>query len=267
MSFEYGLYVPGNTFFHRLDARVKIIWVILTLTFSVVNGNYLYNPVYGALIYGVLVISMVLSRPGGFWIKVVAGFSLVVAFFNLLFWPASLPPGGKVILKVPLVGWEYTEHALNISLSKMFLVVNPVLAAVLTFVTSRPGDLFQALVKWKIPYKAAFIPILALRFLPMVINEIKSIMDAQRSRALELERGSLASRLRKHVAIFIPLMVRMMRSTMELSVALDSKGFGAGRRRTFSMALKWSSRETFFLTLITLLYLAPLIPIGGVLYP
>ncbi len=263
MTFEYGLYVRGQSFFHRLDARSKIVWVLITLAFSILNGNYLYDPIYGAIIYFTLIAALVASRPGKFWLKVVAGFTIIVAFFNLMFWPASAPPGGRVIFVIPFLGWSYTEFALRLSLSKMFLVVNPVLAATLTFVTSRPGDLFQALVRWRIPYKVAYIPILSLRFLPMAVTEVKMIMDAQSARALEFQKGSIPSRIRKYVAVFIPLMVRMIRSTMELSVALDSKGFGASGSRTFSTKLRWSMRETFFLSTIMAVYLLPLLYKSG----
>lgn len=264
LSFEYGLYVPGDSIIHRLDPRAKIIWVLLVLSFSVLNGNYLYNPLYGALIYSSLVLSLAYCRPGAFWLRLATGLSLVIGFFNMVFWPASVEPRGRVLLVVPLLGWEYTEFAFNLAASKVFLVINPVIAMMILIVTTKPGDLLQALVKWRTPYKIAYIPVLALRFLPTVITEARTIIDAQKSRALDFEKGGLFVRVRKYVAVFVPLMIRMMRSTIELGVALDSKGFGAGGKRTFSNPIRFGARDVLFLAGVCLIYGGPAAYLVGV---
>ncbi|RLI40392.1 hypothetical protein DRO64_09075 [Candidatus Bathyarchaeota archaeon] len=259
MSFEYGLYVPGKSIFHRLDPRAKVIWALLVLGFSIYNGNYLMNPIYGGLIYASALTALISSRPRRFWYKLFGGLTAVIMFFSLVFWPASAPAGGEPILTIPVLGWSYTDLALNLALSKGFLVLSPIIAIATIFITSKPGDLFQVLVRWKLPYKLAYIPILALRFLPTMIIEIRIITDAQKSRALELEKGSIPSRIRKYVTIFVPLMIRMMRSALELGVALDSKGFGMTKTRTFSRKLRWRPYDMFVLALLIALYLTALI--------
>ena len=261
MSFEYGLYVPGRSVFHRIDPRAKIIWALTVLAFSIYNGNYLMNPIYGGMIYASVLIALISSKPTSFWYKLFGGLSVAILFFSLLFWPASVPLGGKPLLVIPVLGWKYTDLALRLALSKAFLVLSPIIAIATIFITSRPGDLFQALVKWRFPYRLAYIPILALRFLPTVIVEIRTITDAQKSRALELEKGSIPSRIRKYVAVFVPLMIRMMKSALELGVALDSKGFGAMKTRTFSKELRWRIYDTLILIMFTALYAVMLIVI------
>lgn len=254
MTFEYGLYSPRESMLHRLDPRAKMIWAMMVLAFSIYNGNYLLSPLHGVIVYASVVGGLLASRPPTFWPKLVGGLTAVVLFFSIVFWPASTPQKGEIILVIPVLGWSYTDSALRLALSKAFLVLNPVIAIIIIFTTSKPGALFQALVRWKIPYKVAYIPILALRFLPTTINEVRTIIDAQESRALNLRKGSLVERLRKHVAIFIPLLIRMMKSAVELGVALDSKGFGFSRQRTFSRALRWERRDTIFLISGGLIY-------------
>ena len=259
MSFEYGLYVPGRSVFHRIDPRAKIIWALTVLAFSIYNGNYLMNPIYGGMIYASVLIVLTSSKPTNFWYKLFGGLTATILFFSLLFWPASAPPGGEPLLVIPVLGWKYTDLALRLALSKAFLILSPIIAIATIFITSRPGDLFQALVKWRFPYRLAYIPILSLRFLPTVIVEIRTITDAQKSRALELEKGSIPSRIRKYVAVFVPLMIRMMKSALELGVALDSKGFGAMKTRTFSKELRWRIYDTLILIMFTALYAVTLI--------
>ena len=259
MSFEYGLYIPGRGVFHRLDPRAKIIWALIVLAFSIYNGNYMMNPIYGGIIYASALLALISSKPTRFWYKLFGGLTVVILFFSLVFWPASAPRGGRPILIIPILGWKYTDLALNLALSKAFLVLSPIIAIAVIFITSRPGDLFQALVRWKLPYRLAYIPILALRFLPTVIVEIRTITDAQKSRALELEKGSIPSRIRKYIAIFVPLMIRMMRSALELGVALDSKGFGVMKTRTFSRELRWRLYDTLMLCMLIAVYIISLI--------
>ncbi|MEM1636032.1 MAG: energy-coupling factor transporter transmembrane component T [Nitrososphaerota archaeon] len=259
MSFEYGLYSPGKSIMHKLDPRAKIIWAVVVLAFSIYNGNYLLSPIYGAVIYASVIIALIISRPPAFWLKLVGILTVVILFFSLIFWPASAPRGGVPILTIPILGWSYTDLVLNLALSKAFLVLSPIIAVITMLTTSKPGDLFQALVRCGVPYKIAYIPILALRFLPTIINEVKLIIDAQESRALNLRKGNLPSRLRKYVTIFTPLMIRMMKSAIELGVALDSKGFGLSLQRTFSKNLRWEFRDTLFLIFGGLIYVLGLI--------
>lgn len=254
MAFEYGLYSPGKTTIHSLDARAKMLLLPIVLAFSIANDQFLDEPGFGLLIYSSMVIVLALARPRRFWFATLAGVSIIIGVSNSIFWPPSFQGTGNVVFTLPLLGWRYTDYGLAIAGTKTFLVLNPVVAAMIIFVTTRPYFFLQGLVKFGIPYKAGFILSLALRFLPVSINETRSIMDAQMSRGLELQRGNPVSRIRNFVPIFLPLVVRMIRNTVELSVALESRYFGAVNKRVFVTRMKWRKIDTVFVTGFMLLY-------------
>lgn len=256
MAFEYGLYSPGRSFVHSLDARAKMLLLPITIGFSIANDQLLDEPLFGLLVYSSNVGFLALSRPRKFWFAALAGVSAVIGVSNSIFWPLSFQNAGNLVFTLPLLDWRYTDFGLITAWTKMFLVLNPVVAAMIIFVTTRPYFLLQGLVRMGIPYKAGFILSLALRFLPVSINETRAIMDAQMSRGLEFQKGSPVTRIRNFIPIFLPLVVRMIRNTVELSVALESRYFGAVGKRIFLAELEWRKTDTVFLSGVVLLYVS-----------
>jgi energy-coupling factor transport system permease protein len=74
----------------------------------------------------------------------------------------------------------------------------------LFFMTTSPDDLGLALEKMGLPYMLSFTFTTAVRLVPTVALEAQTIVDAQRSRGLELDKGGLVNRVRKYIPILIP---------------------------------------------------------------
>ncbi|MFQ6053098.1 MAG: energy-coupling factor transporter transmembrane component T family protein, partial [Candidatus Bathyarchaeia archaeon] len=68
-------------------------------------------------------------------------------------------------------------------------------------------------------------------------------IDAQRSRGLELERGSILARIRNYIPILLPLIINSIRRSLELAEAMESRAFGASRDRTNLYELKMGARD------------------------
>jgi energy-coupling factor transport system permease protein len=77
-----------------------------------------------------------------------------------------------------------------------------------------------------------------VRFVPVLAEEAQTIMDAQKARGLELEKGSLLKRIRNYVPVLIPLIVSAIRRSLELAEAMESRAWGASKKRTNLYALK-----------------------------
>src|SRR5690554_6631982 len=75
-------------------------------------------------------------------------------------------------------------------------------------------------------------------------------MDAQKARGLELEKGSLMKRIRNYVPVLIPLIVSAIRRSLELAEAMESRAWGATKKRTNSYALKLHRGDFVLLTII-----------------
>jgi len=85
--------------------------------------------------------------------------------------------------------------------------------------------------------------------------ELQTIMDAQRSRGLELDKGNFLQRIRNFVPVLVPLIVNIFRRSIELAEAMEVKAFGASKKRTSLRQLKMRKVDFIFL-LVTILLLA-----------
>ncbi|RLE62437.1 MAG: hypothetical protein DRJ49_03980 [Thermoprotei archaeon] len=251
MAFEYGLYIPRDTFIHKLDPRAKLIWFLMVFIASIIcqfDGRISF-PIYLSLLLMVALSKLPWSR---IWLVTINTFVFLITC--LLLWPPYYANHGVTLFRVPIIGWEYTDVGLLVAFGKMFLIVNPIIAILIIFCTTMPSGLVFCIHSLRLPYKAGFILTIALRFLPVAIRETRTIMEAQMSRGLELQRGNILQRLRNFAPIFIPLFVRMMKGVVELSVSLESKCFGAKRKRTFVHEFKWGRRETIYILIFGVYY-------------
>jgi energy-coupling factor transport system permease protein len=140
------------------------------------------------------------------------------------------------------------------------------------FLTTSPDDLGLALEQSHVPYEFCFAFTTAVRFVPVLAREAQTIMDAQKSRGLELEKGGFMKRIRNYVPILIPLIVSSIRRSLELAEAMETRAFGAKKHRTSLYALKITREDTLTLILclvflITTVYIRLYIPIPEVTIP
>ena len=94
------------------------------------------------------------------------------------------------------------------------------------FLTTSPDELGLALEQSHVPYEFSFAFTTAVRFVPVLANEAQMIMDSQKARGLELEKGNFLKRIRNYIPILIPLIVGAIRRSLELAEAMEARGFG-----------------------------------------
>ena len=136
-----------------------------------------------------------------------------------------------------------------IALTLRFLVL--LTAFSLFFMTTSPDDLGLALdrigaVRWLsrkwlgYPNALSFTFTTAVRLVPTLAVDAQTVVDAQRSRGLELDKGNLLRRIRNYIPILIPLLLIAIRRSLELAEALESRGFPGkeGRTSLFQLKLK-----------------------------
>jgi energy-coupling factor transport system permease protein len=100
------------------------------------------------------------------------------------------------------------------------------------FLTTSPDLLGLALEQSRVPYEFSFAFTTAVRFVPVLAEEAQTIMDAQKARGLELEKGNFMKRIRNYVPVLIPLIVSAIRRSLELAEAMESRAWGATKKRT-----------------------------------
>jgi energy-coupling factor transport system permease protein len=122
----------------------------------------------------------------------------------------------------------------------------------LFFVTTSPDELEQ-IMKWmRVPRDVVFAFVTAVRFIPVVMLDAFQIMDAQKSRGLEFERGNVVRRVRNLVPILIPLVVNSVIRSGELAEAMESRAYGSTPKPTslYGMRLRWYDLAVVFGSLL-----------------
>jgi len=107
-------------------------------------------------------------------------------------------------------------------------------------------------------HEFAMIMSIALRFVPILVEELDKIMKAQMARGIDFKEGSLFVRLRKLMPIMVPLFVSAVRRSNELALAMDARCYHGGEGRTKMKPLRYQRRD-YTAYIITLVYLAGMI--------
>jgi energy-coupling factor transport system permease protein len=129
----------------------------------------------------------------------------------------------------------------------------------LFFITTSPDELEQVMKALHLPRDFIFAFVTAVRFIPVMMLEAMQIMDAQKSRGLELEKGGFISRIKNMVPILIPLVVNSVIRSGELAEAMESRAYGATAKPTSLYEYRMNSTDIFILTSSLILFSAAVI--------
>ncbi|MDI6879152.1 MAG: energy-coupling factor transporter transmembrane protein EcfT [Desulfitobacteriaceae bacterium] len=239
-----GQYIPRQSPIHRLDPRVKLLgWVALAvILFSIRTlSGYL---IFAAVMLWGLRISQV---PLGYalrGIKPMLPFLLFLWVFQVLFSGSLYPWSMQVVyqwhfIDIRLEGvWFSTLLMVRVIL--LFLSVTWLtLATALVSLTDGTESLLS-LFKWaKVPAnELAMIGVIALRFVPTMVDEQERIMKAQMARAADLDQGNWLMRVKARIPMLIPMFISTMRRAEEMIVAMESRCYRGGEGRTKRKQLK-----------------------------
>jgi energy-coupling factor transport system permease protein len=130
---------------------------------------------------------------------------------------------------------------------RLFAVIS---ATSLFFLTSTPDELEQVM-KWlRIPSDFVMIFVIAVRFVPVLLLDALQIMDAQRSRGLEFDKGNILQRLRNSIPILVPLIAVALNRSLDLAEAMDSRAYGANKSPTSLYHLTLRSSDLLVLLVL-----------------
>ena len=218
---------------HRLDPRVKFFFVCVLFVVAILFGKLLalmvlfFVPLPFVFVAGV-------QRE---WIRSMRGalfFAVIIFLFNFVFtyFSTQYP-------QVPSA--SLLERSLAMTL-RFFVLVE---SFSVFFLTTSPDHLGLALEQSHVPYEFCFAFTTAVRFVPVLADEAQTIMDAQKARGLELERGNFLKKVRNYIPILIPLIVSAIRRSLELAEAMESRAWGASEKRTNLYVLRLKRADYF----------------------
>jgi energy-coupling factor transport system permease protein len=218
-------YLDRGTVIHRLDPRIKIIALI------VVSGSlFVFNhPAYVAIAFCFTLILGAIARVmDRIWQLRIP--LLISALVSALTWPFYLKSG---TILFTFAGFEITDQSALYGLAMGLRWAGAIICGVIFLSTTRPDDLYAALVLMRLPYVIAFVISLTFRLVPTFIGVGVGIREAQVSRGLDTKAGNIFNRARKLMSLAVPLFMHAVRQTNMTTVALESRAFGSRTTRTF----------------------------------
>lgn len=227
---------------HQLDPRVKFFYILVMFVIAIMFNQLL--PLI--LLFFIQLPFVFVAGVQREWVRSLRGalfFAIMIFLFNFVFqyfWTEyPLPPSPSLL--------EY-----SIAMTLRFIVL--VESFSMFFLTTSPDHLGLALEQSHVPYEFCFAFTTAVRFVPVLAEEAQTIMDAQKARGLELERGSFIKKVKNYIPILIPLIVSAIRRSLELAEAMESRAWGATEKRTNLYVLEMG-RGDYILILISVLIL------------
>jgi energy-coupling factor transport system permease protein len=205
--------------FHRLDPRVRLLVSVELFAVSLMSRTI---PELAGVIAFMLAVSAVARV-----LKRVTRTMLLTATF------------AAFIFAVNIV---FTRQVSTSALyAARFVAI--VVSTSIFFITTSPDELEQVMKYFHLPRDIVFAFVTAVRFIPVLMLDAMSIMDAQKSRGLELEKGGIVSRVRKMIPVLIPLVVNSVVRSGELAEAMESRAYGAVPRPTSLYEYRTSARD------------------------
>jgi energy-coupling factor transport system permease protein len=176
------------------------------------------------------------------WVKSLRGAAFLATFIFTI----------NILTKLFYNGWtlQFSDVEIALGMTMRFIVL--VESFSVFFLTTSPDYLGLALEQSRMPYEFAFAFTTAVRFVPVLAEEAQTIMDAQKARGLELEKGNLLKRIRNYIPILIPLIVSAIRRSLELAEAMESRAWGAVKKRTNLYLLKLHKGDYLLIGLTTI---------------
>lgn len=222
------LYVDRDSFLHRLDPRPKFLAVVAVIFLAVSSEHPLLPAVLQLLAFAGIAVA-------GAWSSLRRVRTILVAIFlvSLVVW--TIFSRGTT----PLLGPIELESVL-FGLSTGLKLSATITASVVWLSTSRNEEITAGFIRMGVPYRMAFAFSSALRMVPTFVGAGTTIMQAQRSRGLDVESGTIFARMKKYLPLVVPVFASALRSAGQLAMALEARGFGAQKERTNLLQLRMS---------------------------
>ena len=256
-----GQYYPTDSLLHRLDPRVKLLGTLVFIVSLFIADSWLGYVLAAAFLALMIRLSNVPLKFMLRGLKAVMILLLISVGFNIF-----LTDGEHVLLEfwIIKITWEGVKQALFMGTRLIFLIMGSSLMTL----TTTPNQLTDGLEtglgflkKIHVPiHEIAMMMSIALRFIPILIEETDKIMKAQMARGADFETGGLIQKAKALVPILVPLFISSFRRATDLAMAMEARCYNGGDR-TKMKPLKYETRD-YITYVVFAIYLALMILVG-----
>ncbi|MEA3377359.1 MAG: energy-coupling factor transporter transmembrane protein EcfT [Chloroflexota bacterium] len=246
-----GQYLPGDSVIHRLDARTKIsvfLFVTIAVTFSI---SYTANVILLLATLGMVLISGISLKYIFSGLKPALPLIIVLAVMQLLFYGEAYTPYGMASRTYFKWGWIHiTNGSVQLVIVSamrfielLFLTSLLTNTTTLTDITHGIEDMLSPFSRFGVPAnELALVAAIALRFVPLLGEQLEIIMKAQASRGASVAHSGklqFINRARQVAAFIVPLFVDAFRRAEDLILAMQARCYVSGRGRSSFVRLRF----------------------------
>ena len=238
-----GQYYSADSVIHRLDPRTKIIGTFLFIVIL-----FLIKGIYGLLLAGVLLLLIVKAAKIPLWYIMRGQKSiLILLLFTVIL--NMLMVKGEVLVRIWFI--SITREGVYTAVFMAIRLILLVIGCSLMTLTTTPLQLTDGLERLLRPLKKIKVPVhdismmmsIALRFIPILMEETDKIMKAQSARGADFDSGSIVQRAKALIPVLVPLVISAFRRADELATAMEARCYRGDEGRTRMKELKYQRRD------------------------
>jgi energy-coupling factor transport system permease protein len=251
----FGQFVETGSFIHRMDARVKI-----TATLIFIVASFLVDSFLGfAVILPLLVVIGIASKiPIGYILtgsRIFLAFLVFILAFQVLFYPGDVPESDYLwhwgILSVSTEGL-YTAGILALRVILLYYITTMLmLTTSLVDLTNGLELMLRPLQRLRVPVnELVLVFVIAIKFVPIFIQEMERLARAQTARGVPFDEGGAITRARRIGRLLIPIFISGFARADTLTIAMNTRSYRGGRRRTKLRQMRASPSDWLVLALV-----------------
>jgi len=254
-----GQYYPTDSVIHRLDPRTKLFGTMVYIVALFLCDSFVGYAIAVLWLACVIKLSKVPLKFITRGLKSILIFMIISVSFNLF-----LTQGETLVTLGPLT---ITKEGVILAASMLIRLVCLVVGASILTLTTTPNNLTDGLEKglgflkkFKVPvHEVAMMMSIALRFIPILVEETDKIMKAQMARGADFDSGGLIKKAKALIPLLVPLFVSAFRRANDLATAMEARCYHGGEGRTKLKPLQYTKID--YIAYVVIIVLAVIIAI------
>lgn len=256
-----GQYYQEDSIIHRLDPRVKLMGTVFYMISLFLFNNFIGYALSALFLFLIIKLSKVPFRYMIKGMRAIFLLLLITVFYNLFL------TAGDVLWQFGF--FKLTKQGIEIAIYMMIRLTLLIIGSSLMTLTTTPNQLTDGMESLLGPLKIIKVPVhevammmsIALRFIPILMEETDKIMKAQIARGAEFESGNILKKAKALVPLLVPLIISAFRRANDLALAMEARCYRGGEGRTKMKPLKYKKKDVAAYILLVL-YLVALVAIG-----
>ena len=249
-----GQYYPADSVLHKMDPRAKLVGTLVFIISVFVFHTFPGYAVATIFLAAMIILSKVPVKFMFKGLKAIFIILLITVLFNMMLTP------GEVLWKLGF--FKVTREGLIMAGKMAIRLTYLVIGSSIMTLTTTPNQLTDGLESLLGPLKKIKVPVheiammmsIALRFIPILLEETDKIMKAQIARGADFESGNIIQKAKSMVPLLVPLFISAFRRANDLAMAMEARCYNGGEGRTQMKPLRYHSRD-YIAYLIVFLYL------------